>query len=258
MIQTAIDAVIEKIKKAVRLARRTTSDGERETALRLARELAERNGLAFEEVAADDATPDRATQAEDTQYTTKYDGPEWGFTCFILYEHFGVEAMLERSPTNDRRRKALWFGSRLNIELAKHVAHILLRESRRGWEAVRASGLVRQVYMQGFFWAVHKRLEESPLRNDAEVAADRAQTDRKVDEFERRMKEKGGEVNRRAPRSRRGRGNGEDADAKALVAGLRAGSAVRLARPCGSREGRRAAAVAGSAPAGLVGDGNGK
>lgn len=249
-----IDAVVEKIKKAVRLARRTTSEGERETALRLARELAERNGLAFEEIAADDATPDKATQAEDTRYTTKYDGPEWGRTCFILYTHFGVEALLVSSPDGGRKRKALWFGSRLNIEIAKHVAHILLRESRRGWSEVKSSGLVRDLFMQGFFWAVHERLKENPLRNDAEVAADRAQTDRKVDEFERRMKEQGeGEVKRRGPRKPRSKG--DDADAKAYVAGLRAGSAVGLARPCEGREGRKTATVAGYAPAGFVENG---
>lgn len=254
MTSAHIDAAIEKIKKAVRLARRTTSEDERETALRLARELAERNGLAFEEIAADDATPDKATQAEDTRYTTAYDGPEWGFTCFILDEHFGVEALLESSPDDRRKRKALWFGSRLNIELAKYIAHVLLRASRRGWDDVKELGLARQVFMQGFFWAVHKRLEENPLRNDAEVAADKALAVRKVAEFERRMKERGeGEVKRRRPRKTRSKDT--DADDKALVAGLRAGSAVGLARPCEGTEGRRTASVAGYAPAGFVENG---
>ena len=43
----AIDKIIERIKKAVRLANKTTESGERETALRLARNLAEKNDIAL-------------------------------------------------------------------------------------------------------------------------------------------------------------------------------------------------------------------
>lgn len=42
-----IDGIIERIKKAVRLANKTTEAGERETAMRLAKNLAEKNGIAF-------------------------------------------------------------------------------------------------------------------------------------------------------------------------------------------------------------------
>lgn len=46
---TEIENTIEKIKKAVRLANKTTEQGERETALRLARRFAEAKGLAFDD-----------------------------------------------------------------------------------------------------------------------------------------------------------------------------------------------------------------
>ena len=59
-----IDEVIAKIKKAIRLANKTTSEGERDTALRLARRLAEKNGVAFDEV-AEEASADRAVKVDD-------------------------------------------------------------------------------------------------------------------------------------------------------------------------------------------------
>ena len=59
-----IDGIIERIKKAVRLANKTTEAGERETAMRLAKNLAEKNGIAFAEIAVDEESVCKAQRAQ--------------------------------------------------------------------------------------------------------------------------------------------------------------------------------------------------
>lgn len=60
-----IDGIIERIKKAVRLANKTTEAGERETAMRLAKNLAEKNGIAFDEIAVDEESVCKAQRAQE-------------------------------------------------------------------------------------------------------------------------------------------------------------------------------------------------
>ena len=65
VIADNIDGIIERIKKAVRLANKTTEAGERETAMRLAKNLAEKNGIAFDEIAVDEESVCKAQRAQD-------------------------------------------------------------------------------------------------------------------------------------------------------------------------------------------------
>jgi len=233
-----IDEVIDKIKKAVRLANRTTSEGERETALRLARNLAEKNGVAFEEVAAETRDGDlgKAIMDDDTRYVAKVNGYEMGLVCYILKQHFGVIVMINAPSGGNRYCRLTWFGSRLNIDVAKYVYHILLREGRRAWrEASRLAKAIgadpsRKDFLRGFYWAVSRKLAERPLRNDLPDAIKAAEG--KLLEYE----QKNGEVQRKRHR------DSKNLDCDALASGYAAGNSVSLSRPCGDN-GERAAQI---------------
>lgn len=222
---TNIDEVISKIKKAVRLANKTTSEGERDTALRLARRLAENNGVAFDEV-AEEASADKAVKVDDEEFKTT-PGSEFGHACFIIRTHFGVIIMRSVSRAVGLHKSRLsWIGSRLNIDIAKHVYHILIRESRRAFrEASKATDSVgvrinRETFMRGFFWALHNKLTENPLRNDLDLS---------IKEAERKLlsyQQEGHSVKESRQR------NGKLKDVAALAKGFAAGNAVNLARPC--------------------------
>lgn len=231
---TDIDKVIEKIKKAVRLANRTTESGERDTALRLAKSLAERNGIAFDEIEADaGADADRAVREDEEGWAKDATGSEFGCSCFVLREHFGVILMLRRFKGVGRRRFT-WFGSPLNIDIAKHVHHILMRESRRAWREFSAAEKERgeeqpkrESFIKGFFWAISCRLAEHPLRNDAQLKEDRRRADAKLLAFAQEN-----EVRTRQVRNRK-------MEAGSFVGGADAAKGVNLARPCEGRETER-------------------
>ena len=225
MAQVDIDSVIDKIKKAIRLANKTTSDGERETALRLARQLAEKNGVAFDDV-VDEASEDKAVMDRDAECTT-IPGSEFGYACFIVKQHFGVIIMRGMVRGQSARKSRLsWIGSRLNIDIAKHVYHILMRESGRAFRAVKKTHPVdRPSFMRGFFWALHEKLTERPLRNDLPAsikAAERRLLAYMQDGHE--VKERGGSPAKMNAKN-----------VASLMAGIDAGRSVNLARPCEGR-----------------------
>lgn len=224
----AADSVIEKIKKAIRLAKRTTEAGERETAMRLAKSLAERNGLAFAEVEADSAA-DAAVKVDDPKGSPKT-GCEVGFTCAIIHEHFGVVTMTNR--WSNGKESISWFGSRLNIDIARHVRHILIRESRKAWGKVKdrygefgvGGRKYKESFMRGFFCEIYAKLAANPLRNDLDaLAAEKRAADRKFEEFkaahEAKIREK-----RKSPKT--------ELNDTMLTLGMDAGRRVNLARPC--------------------------
>lgn len=245
-----IDEVIDKIRKAVRLANRTNEEGERETALRLARGLAEKNGIAFEDVAVTQSDTGKAVHEEESEYHTN-EGVELGHACFIIQQHFGVILMLHHIRGKAWKSRRSWFGSRLNIDIAKHVFHILMRESRRAyaeecrkprekefdeWLRKMSESLPerqmdfavkhytprkvsRKSFMQGFFFAIDQKLTEHPLRNDLD--ADRLAAQKKFDEYRENHK----------VRNSNGRKN-SNPDADAIAAGFAAGNKMNLARPC--------------------------
>ena len=238
----AADSVIEKIKKAIRLARKTTEEGERATALRLAKSLADKNGIAFEELQVADNEADKAIHEADEKRSSTFEGSEFGYTCYILKQHFGVILMVQPLVTKPWMKKTHWIGTRINIEIARHVCHILLRESRKAFDEKKkewkkkndqllaeigyrffAVGsqlppLKRQTFMQGFFWAISKKLTEHPLRNDLE--RDLANAERKLLEYAQENKVESSQ-SKKVP-----------VDADSLLAGADAGNKVNLARPC--------------------------
>lgn len=237
------DAIIDKIKKAIRLANRTTSEGERDTAMRLAKNLADRNGIAFEDIKAGESDAAKAVKVDDE--TKKWiNGSKVGHVCYILREHFGVVVMFNQYGRNGKKTIS-WFGSRLNIDIAKHVWHILMRESEKAWAVERGRlavkwlevenrvrlmyGMIpmrnakiprnkKTAFMQGFFWAINQKLKEHPLRNDLE--ADKEAAKRKFEEFKESNEVKSAK-NRKAK-----------ADYESIASGISAGSKINLNRPC--------------------------
>ena len=233
MEMDAIDKIIERIKKAVRLANKTTESGERETAMRLARNLAEKNGIAFSEVEADAVVVDRAKQVEEDGFQS-YDAIVDGRICGIIRVHFAVVTMLYiRHIGTTRKVKRTYFGSSLNIEIAKYVADILRREAQKAWRNVKrmeANGtlgfkLKRADYMAGFFWKIHKRLTEHPIRNDLDQ---RDAESKKAEELFEKYRQNN-EV-----KDAKTRGGGANADNASLYSGFMAADKISLNRPCGN------------------------
>lgn len=218
-----IDSIIDKIKKAVRLANRTTSAGERETAMRLARNLAERHGVSFDEVVEKSAVQeDRAVVDTSDNYST-ISGSEHGLACFIIHTHFGV-VMMKWKGERAWSAKMVWIGSRLNIGVARYVYHILIRESRRAWREASKKGVKdRFSFMRGFYFAIHEKLTRSPLRNDLESSRKCAEA--KALSFIDDLKKKGIETaSSKAPK--------QASDAGSITMGFTAGNSVNLSRPC--------------------------
>ena len=241
------DSIIEKIKKAIRLANRTTSEGERDNAMRLAKRIADANGIAFDEVkASETATPDAIKETDEAAVNMR--GSEVGFICYILREHFGVIAMFNTLKRQPSYATISWFGSRLNIEIAKYVWHILRRESIKAWQHARVDAVkarrtildkylgskmydiiadkdllpkvTKQTFMEGFFSAIDHKLKECPLRNDLEEA--KAKAEKKFQEFR----------NENNVQDKIVKNKKSDKDQQVFRMGLHAGTKVNLSRPC--------------------------
>lgn len=216
-----IEAVIEKIKKAIRLANKTTEAGERETAMRLAKNLAEKNGIAIDEVMQD--TRDTGKQEQVDTKWVHGNGVIDGHTCVILRQHFGVVVMMTAKGVY---RRFTYFGNSLNIGIAKYVFDILQRESARAWRQVRKEEanygfkVDKQAFMRGWFFRIHKKLEEHPLRND--IDADAAAAEKAFKKYAEAHE---------TTQKKIGRGGKNDDDAS-LYRGYMMAKDVSLNRPC--------------------------
>lgn len=232
-----IYSVIDKIKKAIRLANGTTEKGERETALRLACSLAERSGLAIEEIATESVV-DTAVIQSDAPRKERF-GVEMGFACSIIREHFAVIVM--RTVYSNGQGSYTWFGSKLNIDIARHIHHILVRESRKEWDYARKQYKMLGIrgkkckdnFMRGFFVAIHQKLLQIPLRNDTE------QKELETKAAERKFKQFAAENSGNVKSKNLGKA---DADYASIISlGRNAGEKVNLARPCEGRGSNRLA-----------------
>ena len=224
----AIDKIIERIKKAVRLANKTTEAGERETAMRLARNLAEKNGIAFDEIEIEREAVGAAHQEEEGELKSA-DMAVDGRICGVLRNHFAVVMMMHLYKTR-RKVRYTYFGSRLNIDIAKYVADILRREAKKAWRDARRDvqcgifniPLKRADFMAGFFFRIHQKLEENPIRNDRDQVAAES---KKAEELFNKYKESN-TVNETKPKM----GN----NMASRILGFDSAERVSLNRPCGN------------------------
>jgi hypothetical protein len=241
----AMDAIVEKIKKAMRLAQKAGTEGERVAAENAAKRLASANGIALESITVEDNEAKSAMVEGEDWY--RLSGCEVGHAVNLIRRHFAVVMMLRQ---HGRRVKFTYFGCRLNIEIAKYVYEIVIRESRSAWNRTRKAHATKQLvvraqygvemddlkkgaFMRGFFFALHEKLEKNPIRNDLEqYEAERKSAERKFEEF----KSRGGVEETKMRRSPQ--------DYSAANAGYAAGKGVSLNRPCDSHGyGGRAAQI---------------
>lgn len=224
-----IDAVIEKIKKAVRLANKTTEDGERETAMRMAKALAEKHGLAFDEIEFEGEEVGKAGKMEEKEWIS-IDSVVDGNICGIMRSCLGVVCMMT-TRRSSRKRRFTYFGPAINIDIAKYAADILRREARRAWRETKrkfdeagCAGMVNRAgFINGFFLAVYWKLQRNPLRNDITEAAVKA------DQAFARYEEETGKVGDIKERNTKGR-----RDDLSMGLGARCASNVSLCRPMGN------------------------
>lgn len=223
-MDSSMDKVIAQIKKVLRLARGTSEAGERAAAEETAKRLAERHGIRLDTI---DETEDvKNTMARDA--TPHSFHVEDGMACGLIRKHFAVVCMVEKIS---RTVRYVWFGNALNIDVARHVQHIVTREARRAYREYRKAHprAVRAAYMQGWFAAIDRTLTLNPLRNDIDqMRSESRQAEAAFLEW-RREAEKGGQTVDTVDTSK----NQRRPNADELVAGLRAGLAVNLSRPVG-------------------------
>lgn len=239
-----IDAVLDKIKKMVRLANGTSEQGERDAAMRMAKKMADAHGIALDSVDADSPGPGQTLMYTDGR-RQRFSGCEYGLAVHILKKHFAVQVIM-RIEGGGGPGHAIFFGCRINIEVAKYAWDIMLRESRKAWNAYRrksslmrmiergyrlpgsAARLVRKpdkgAFMSGWFFRIDQKLTENPIRNDIEqFNAERALMERDFQRYcaHNNVKESKG---RKAKQ-----------DFSAVMAGMSSAEAVSLNRPCEGR-----------------------
>lgn len=239
--------VIEKIKKAIRLANRTNSEGERDTAMRLAKRLADNNGISIDSINAYDQSGEAIVECDNKIYHR--DTVAMVYVCYILRKHFGV-VVINTTRKHCNKVRYTYVGCKMNIEIARYVFDILMRESQKAyrearkskmfkinkmrkddfgdfsedeWESVEKSlKLKRRSFMNGFFYSIDMTLTRCPLRNDLEQAEiERKKAEEKFDEYKKSNRVDDRHFNTKV-------------DAASSMQGMEAGKNVYLNRPCGS------------------------
>ena len=216
---TNIDDIIERIKKALRLAQKAGTDGERDAAERAAKRLADTHGIDLSRVTVTDSEAKATMRNEERRYRRV--GAEVGFTVSIIRKHFGVVVMLNYLRGEDWMQLT-FFGVNINIEVSKFVYDILIREVNRAWKEAKGWGLDKRSFMTGWFMQIDKKLTDHPLRNDRDqFEAEKEAAERKFKEYQSKTDNiKMKTINR------------SNKDAESLYRGFRSAEKVNLSRPC--------------------------
>lgn len=235
------DDIIEQLRKVMRLARRAATDGEKKAAEAAAERIAKKHGIDLGTVVATDADVKAEFDIGDGKWQT-WPGKEIYYVTSVLRQHFGVILVQTREG---RKVWFKWVGTKINIEIAKHVTVILLRFFKRDWEDARKlrdlsrklltgpksyaaaemerlreyGKLSKAAFMDGWFWTIHQKLRANPLRNDRE----QFEAERKA--AEDLLKRLDG-VNERDRTLKSGR------DRRSVKMGTEAAKKVNLSRPC--------------------------
>ena len=216
-----LEGIIAKIKKAMRLAQKAGTEGERVAAERAAHRLAESNGIDISTLKIGDSEA-KAVMKDDGDKLRHY-GAESGFAYQLIRKHFGVIVMEWRYKNSTSSiRRVTFFGVNINIEIAKYVYVILMREFHKDYKEVKGWGLDKRSFMTGWFMQIDKKLTEHPLRNDREqFEAEKEAAERKFKEYQSKTDNiKMRTINR----------SGKDAES--LYRGFRSAEKVNLSRPC--------------------------
>lgn len=249
------EEIIQKIKAALRLARRASTAGEQAAAEAAAKRLADKNGIALGELEVEESRVCTGKYDDDNWLSASY-GMEIGFITAVLRNHFGI--VLVQTRRADGKIRLSWIGTAINVDIAKHVYAILLRECRKDWGEARivkrqakealkgirispslrglAPGassrmnqiaalrdLSKQAFYAGWFSAVNYLLTLHPLRNDL----DQLEAERKsANDFLDKMKAEGEIADKQKnPKI-------SEKDRLSFRLGASAGETIRLNRPC--------------------------
>ena len=216
-----LEGIIEKIKKAMRLAQKAGTEGERVAAERAAHRLAESNGIDISTLKIGDSEA-KAVMKDDGDKLRHY-GTESGFAYQLIRKHFGVIVMEWRYKNSTSSiRRVTFFGVNINIEIAKYVYMILMREFHKDYKEVKGWGLDKRSFMTGWFMQIDKKLTDHPLRND------RDQFEAEKEAAERKFKEYQSKTDNIKMRTI----NRSNKDAESLYRGFRSAEKVNLSRPC--------------------------
>ena len=216
-----LEGIIAKIKKAMRLAQKAGTEGERVAAERAAHRLAESNGIDISTLKIGDSEA-KAVMKDDGDKFRHY-GAESGFAYQLIRKHFGVIVMEWRDKNSTSSiRRVTFFGVNINIEIAKYVYVILMREFHKDYKEVKGWGLNKRSFMTGWFMQIDKKLTNQPLRNDRDqFEAEKEAAERKFKEYQSKTDNiKMRTVNR------------SNKDAESLYRGFRSAEKVNLSRPC--------------------------
>ena len=216
-----LEGIIAKIKKAMRLAQKAGTEGERVAAERAAHRLAESNGIDISTLKIGDSEA-KAVMKDDGDKFRHY-GAESGFAYQLIRKHFGVIVMEWRKKNSTSSiRRVTFFGVNINIEIAKYVYVILMREFHKDYREVKGWGLDKRSFMTGWFMQIDKKLTDHPLRND------RDQFEAEKEAAERKFKEYQSKTDNIKMRTI----NRSNKDAESLYRGFRSAEKVNLSRPC--------------------------
>lgn len=218
--------VVERIRKALRLARKAATDGEKSAAMEAARRMAKSYGIDLAEIAAE-GVADGGKAIVVNGRTVDIDAIETQLAVWIMSRHFSIAVAFERTPKGKTR--ILWIGNSLNIGVAQYAWAIMIRESVANYDAtLRAKKInpaYRSLYMKGFYFGIDQLLTAHPLRNDIEQANAEK---RKADELLKKREEE------QSFKLSNPNGDGGETDGDAIVRGVRDGRKVRLNRPMGN------------------------
>lgn len=244
------DEVIDKIKRILRLANRAGTDGEANAAKAAAKRLADKSGIRIDDIEAGDSDISTVHVADEKWISAN--GVEIGYATAVLRRHFGVIVIRQINPLHRSRSRLSWVGTAINIEIAKYVFEILIRESKKAYNDATlrnklskafykylkkhfsadnlaivgiknpAKSLDKRSFYTGWYTTIHDKLTRNPIRNDIE------QFEAEKRDLERKFKKLQDELG--ITESNRNRHKTDDM--KAVMMGMDAASKVNLSRPC--------------------------
>jgi hypothetical protein len=159
------ERVLDKIKKLLRMKRGGT-EGEIETALALAAELARKHGINLDSVDPDAEPAQRighidATTSARIQWECKYAG--------LVCERFNVSLLVRQSrkvkvidgwPKLASDYMVTFTGVDRDIQMALYVYHFLVRHFRHCWNKRRGRCRNRQAFLYGMYHGLCSKLDE--------------------------------------------------------------------------------------------------
>lgn len=238
------EAIIEKIKKAMRLARKAGTEGERAAAEAAAKRLADSHGIALNTVEVSEYEAKAVVkQGEEAKWVRT--GKECHLASILIRKHFGV-VVIQSFRKGSRKMRLDFVGTAINIDIAEYAYEIMWRESLRAWGQVhkeltkeydsilrergyyperdrggrikRPTMMRKDAFMDGWFMKMDEKLTRNPLRNDTEQFA--AEKKAAEEKFKNLNGIKENDVKR------------SQADKNATYRGYCMADKVNLSRPC--------------------------